>query len=87
MPFWVHPKPEGDHIERHVSHCRLSRELDQVESLRSALAVYPLALDQARQDDLVAPLIAHLGQAGAAELAAKLRIDLRPRLSVDSAAA
>jgi hypothetical protein len=80
VPFWIYPKAGGAHIERHVLALPLSRDLDRLESLRSALAVYRLAFGQARQDDLVAYLVSRLGQEGAEQLAARLRIDLRPRL-------
>ena len=80
VPFWIYPKVGGAHIERHVLALPLSRDLDRLESLRSALAVYRLAFGQARQDDLVAYLVSRLGQAGAEQLAARLKIDLRPRL-------
>ena len=80
VPFWIYPKADGAHIERHVLALPLSRDLDRLESLRSALAVYRLAFGQARQDDLVAYLVSRLGQEGAEQLAARLRIDLRPRL-------
>ena len=56
----------------------LSRELDRLEALRSQLAVYRLAFGQARQDDVIAHLVKRLGPDGARELAAQLRIDLRP---------
>jgi hypothetical protein len=80
VPFWIYPKAGGAHIERHVLALPLSRDLDRLESLRSALAVYRLAFGQARQDDLVAYLVSRLGQEGAEQLAARLRIDLRPRM-------
>lgn len=78
VPYWVYAIDNGAQIERHVLALTLSRELDRLEILHSALAVYRLAFGQARQDDIVAHLVNHLGQDGAEALADRLRIDLRP---------
>ena len=78
VPFWIYPSEGGARIERHVLALPLSRELDRLETLRSALAVYRLAFGQARQDDVVAHLVQRLGQDGAQALAAELRINLQP---------
>ena len=84
VPFWVYPIEDGAQIERHVLALPLSREIDRLEALRSQLAVYRLAFGQARQDDVVAHLIKHLGAEGARVLAARLRIDLRPPVDLNA---
>jgi hypothetical protein len=33
VPFWIYPKADGAHIERHVLALPLSRDLDGLESL------------------------------------------------------
>ncbi len=56
----------------------LSYELDRLDRLRNALAVYRLAFGQARQEDVIDHLLGRLGADRAAALAAELRIDSRP---------
>ena len=56
----------------------MSRELDRMDALRNALAIYRLAFGQARQEDVIDHLLRRLGPDRAADLAGKLRIDLRP---------
>jgi hypothetical protein len=78
IPFWVYPLDGGARIERHVLALPLSRELDRLLALHSALAVYRLAFGQARQDDVVAHLLLRLGKEEAAQMATELTIDLSP---------
>jgi hypothetical protein len=78
VPFWIYPIDHGAMVERHVLALPLSRELDRLDALRNALAVYRLAFGQARQEDVIDHLLRRLGPDRARELAAELRIDLRP---------
>jgi len=81
VPFWIYPLEHGAVVERHVLALPLSRELDRLDALRDALAVYRLAFGQARQEDVIDHLLARLGPDRARALAAELRIDLRPPLT------
>ncbi|MGO9960892.1 MAG: C-terminal helicase domain-containing protein [Solirubrobacteraceae bacterium] len=81
VPFWIYPLDHGAAVERHVLALPLSRELDRLDALRNALAVYRLAFGQARQEDVIDHLIRRLGPDRARALAAELRIDLRPPLT------
>ena len=78
MPYWIYPLEHGAAVERHVLALPMSRELDRLEALRNALAVYRLAFGQARQEDVIDHLLTRLGVDRAKALAAELRIDLRP---------
>jgi len=62
----------------------LSYELDRLDRLRNAQAVYRLAFGQARQEDVIDHPFGRLGADRAAALAAELRIDSRPRRSLRS---
>ena len=61
MPFWIYPLEHGAAVERHVLALPLSRELDRLDSLLNALAVYRLAFVQARQEDVIDHLLRRLG--------------------------
>jgi hypothetical protein len=78
VPYWVYTAPNGAKVERHILAFPLSRELDRLDRLRDALAIYRLAFGQARQEDIIDHLLGRLGPERAAALAAELRIDLRP---------
>ena len=81
VPFWIYPLDHGAVVERHVLALPLSRELDRLDALRNALAVYRLAFGQARQEDVIDHLLRRFGPDRARALAAELRIDLRPPLT------
>ena len=85
VPFWIYPVEHGAAVERHVLALPLSRELDRLDALRNALAVYRLAFGQARQEDVIDHLLKRLGPDRARALAAELRIDLRPPNAKQSA--
>jgi hypothetical protein len=78
VPYWIYPIDNGASIERHVLALPMSRELDRLESLRNALAIYRLAFGQARQEDVIDHLLTRHGPERAKSLAEELRIDLRP---------
>src|SRR5262249_50711515 len=78
VPYWIYPVENGAKVERHILALPLSRELDRLERLRDALAVYRLAFGQARQEDVIDHLLGRLGPERAAAIAARLRIAPRP---------
>ncbi|MEO8660881.1 MAG: helicase-related protein [Bryobacteraceae bacterium] len=78
-PFWVYTAEGGATIERHVPVLPLSREADQLPSLRNSLAVYRMVFGQPRQDDLVEFLLRQLARETLASLLDQLRMDLAPR--------
>ncbi len=86
VPYWIYPLEHGAGVERHILALPLSRELDRLQVLRDALAVYRLAFGQARQEDVIDHLLTRLGPDRAAALAAELRIDLRPPRPLSGAA-
>jgi hypothetical protein len=76
-PFWLYETDSGPKIERCVPTLPMSRETRQLDDLKRSLAVYRLALGQARQDDLLAFLRRHGAEYSDEDLDA-LRISLRP---------
>jgi hypothetical protein len=78
VPYWIYPLEHGAAVERHILALPLSRELDRLDVLRNALAIYRLAFGQARQEDVIDHLLSRLGPERAKRLASELRIDLRP---------
>ncbi|MTD44886.1 helicase [Conexibacter sp. W3-3-2] len=81
VPYWIYPLDHGAAVERHILALPLSRELERIDGLRDALAVYRLAFGQARQEDVIDHLLTRLGPEQARELADELQIDLRPPTS------
>ena len=76
VPYWVY---EGaHHIERYVPMLLLSREIDQLERLKRALAVYRMVFGQPRQEDLAAWLEKRSTDEDFAKYRELLRIDLSP---------
>ena len=61
VPFWIYPDDDGAAVERHILALPLSRELDRLDALRNALAIYRLAFGQARQEDVIDHLLRRLG--------------------------
>jgi len=78
VPEWNYPTPGGARIERHVPVLPFSRDAQKYERLRYSLAVYRMVFGQARQEDLVAYLQAHVDAQYLDGIARKLRIDLSP---------
>ena len=78
FPYWIYPQPNGAHVEQHILALPLSREIDRLGALRNALAIYRLAFEQARQEDIIDHLLRRLGRDEAQLLAHLIKIDLRP---------
>lgn len=78
VPFWVYQIPEGARIERHVPYLPLSRDAQRLERLRRALVGYRMVFGQARQDDLLEYLLAHLSEEEFEQYVADCTIDLSP---------
>lgn len=79
VPDWNYPVEGGARIERHVPVLPFSRDSQKYENLRKSLAAYRMVFGQARQEDLVAYLIQHVGPEQIEGLSGQLRIDLSPR--------
>lgn len=78
VPEWNYACENGARIERHVPMLPFSRDTHTYERLRRSLAAYRMVFGQARQEDLVAYLLEHIGDAEMDGLATRLRIDLTP---------
>ncbi|MDZ7790320.1 MAG: hypothetical protein U5L08_07505 [Xanthomonadales bacterium] len=78
IPDWTYPIDGGARIERHVPVLPFSRDTRKYEHLRRSLAAYRMVFGQARQEDLVAYLLEHVGPDRIEGLARELRIDLSP---------
>jgi len=81
VPYWIFlpdDKEQGAYIERHIPALPLSRDLIRAAALRRSLAVYRMAFGQARQEDLVAYLLAHLPESECGHVARRLQINLEP---------
>ncbi len=78
IPDWIYPIDGGARIERHVPVLPFSRDTRKYEHLRRSLAAYRMVFGQARQEDLVAYLLEHVGPDRIEGLARELRIDLSP---------
>jgi len=77
IPYWIYE--EGPfRIERHVPALPLSRELEQVKELKSALAAYRMVFGQPRQEDLLEFLRSRLVPDIPIEDLLRYRIDLSP---------
>lgn len=81
LPFWVFQGSGGAKIERYVPALPLSRELEQIRSLKDSLVVYRMVFGQPRQDDLLVYLLERIGRAELATEVATLGIDLSPPAS------
>lgn len=79
VPDWNYPIPDGARIERHVPVLPFSRDARRYERLRKSLAAYRMVFGQARQEDLVAYLLEHVGPERVEGLSGELRIDLSPQ--------
>lgn len=78
VPYWIYPLKDGAKIERHVPALPLSRDEARLTALRRSLAAYRMVFGQARQEDLLAYLLARLPDEEASRVADELRIDLEP---------
>ena len=76
VPYWLFP---GDaKIERHVPALPFSREVERLDGLRRALAIYRMVFGQSRQEDLITYLLAQIPEAEREGIVAELQIDLSP---------
>lgn len=76
VPYWLFP---GDaKIERHVPTLPFSREIERMQQLRHALAIYRMVFGQSRQEDLIDFLLAEIPESEQAQIVTELRIDLSP---------
>ena len=80
VPYWVLDVPNGAKIERHVPAMPLSRDAKRLELLRRSLAVYRMVFGQARQEDLLAYLLACYAEQDVPMLMKQLKIDLSPSM-------
>lgn len=75
-PYWVFP---GDaKIERHVPALPFSREVERLEGLRRALAIYRMVFGQNRQEDLITYLLSQIPEGERDAIVAELQVDLSP---------
>ena len=79
VPYWSFTVDGGSKIERHVPALPLSREKNKLHALRRSLAVYRLVFGQARQEDLIEYLLAHVPESLIKEYIDKLTINLSPK--------
>jgi hypothetical protein len=76
VPYWLFP---GDaKIERHVPALPFSREVERLNGLRRALAIYRMVFGQSRQEDLIAYLLAQIPESERDAIVAELQINLSP---------
>lgn len=76
VPYWLFP---GDaKIERHVPALPLSREVERLDGLRRALAIYRMVFGQSRQEDLITYLLAQIPEEARAQIVSELQVDLSP---------
>jgi hypothetical protein len=76
VPYWVFPGEAK--IERHVPRLPFSRDVERLDGLRRALAIYRMVFGQSRQEDLIAYLLAEIPEAERDAIVAELQIDLSP---------
>jgi len=76
VPYWIFG---GDaKIERHVPALPFSREVERLNGLRRALAIYRMVFGQSRQEDLIAYLLTQIPEDERDAIVAELQIDLSP---------
>lgn len=76
VPFWLFPGSAK--IERHVPALPFSREVDRLQTLRKAMAIYRMVFGQCRQEDLIEYLLQVIPEKDHAAVSAELQIDLSP---------
>jgi hypothetical protein len=82
VPYWIF---QGDaKIERHVPALPFSRDIERLNDLRRALAIYRMVFGQSRQEDLITFLLANIPEQERAGIVAELQIDLSPPHSPES---
>ncbi len=84
VPYWVFNDGPAK-IQRHVPVLPFSRDAAAVSQLRKALAAYRLAFGQPRQEELVEFLSADRTDEELLQLTARLRIDLSPPATPETA--
>jgi len=79
VPRWVY-SPTDDHakVERYVRFFPFSREEQRFDQLLREVTTYRLTFGQPRQDDLLRFLQGSIAPTELQEVAARLRVDLRP---------
>lgn len=76
VPYWLFP---GDaKIERHVPTLPFSRDVERLDALRRALAIYRMVFGQSRQEDLIAYLLSQIPENERDAIVAEMQIDLSP---------
>jgi len=76
VPYWLFP---GDaKIERHVPALPFSREVERLNGLRRALAIYRMVFGQSRQEDLITYLVAEIPETERDAIVTELQINLSP---------
>jgi superfamily II DNA/RNA helicase len=75
-PYWVFPG--NAKIERHVPALPYSREVERLDGLRRALAIYRMVFGQSRQEDLITYLLSQIPEDQRDAIIAELQIDLSP---------
>jgi hypothetical protein len=83
IPFWLFPG--NARIERHVPAIPFSREIERLDKLRRALAIYRMVFGQSRQEDLLAYILNEFPEPDRLALASELRMDLKPRALLSEA--
>lgn len=76
IPYWIYPG--GAKIQREVPAVPMSRDLERLDSLRRAMAVYRMVFGQPRQDDLLEYILECADPEHLRALIADLTIDLTP---------
>jgi hypothetical protein len=56
-----------------------SREVERLQELRRALAIYRMVFGHSRQEDLIAYLLANIPEDERAKIVAELQVDLSPK--------
>jgi hypothetical protein len=77
VPYWLQAGPAA--IERYVPALPFSKDAERLRHVRKQVTLYRMVFGQPRQDDLIAYLQEHVGQAEAERLAELVRVDLLPR--------
>ena len=76
VPYWLFPG--NAKIERHVPALPFSREVERLNGLRRALAIYRMVFGQSRQEDLITYLLAEIPEAERDVIVTELQINLSP---------
>lgn len=82
VPYWIFAG--NAKIERHVPRLPFSREVERLDGLRRALAIYRMVFGQSRQEDLIAYLLAQIPESERNSIVAELQIDLSPSCPIQT---